>query len=150
MKRSIAALLALCGLFSCSTDNDTAPDAVIIPGGFFVAATDTQMLGVYISDGQCTEMVAYQKNGSQIVVLGFGSAGAWPTYTYQNSTFQMSATFNADATEFIADYSGQLTGKTLGINSETMTIEMAGKGQKFKVQTTPIDANGDGVPDMMQ
>lgn len=150
MKRLIIPLLALCGLFSCSTDDDTAPDVSITPGGLFVASDETQMIGVWVVGGYCTEMIVYQKGSSQFVVSGFKTNGEWPTYTYSNAAFQMSVTFNDEATAFVADYNGIFTGNSLGYNPETITLTTEGKNVKFTLTNEPIDANGDGIPDVME
>lgn len=116
-----------------------------------MSANETQMIGVWIHGGQCTGMVAYRKDGEMYGIDGFMTDGEWPKYTYSNGTFQMSVTFDGyDATSFVADYSGELTGYTLGYYPETITTNVNGKGQKFIITNEPIDANADGIPDIMQ
>lgn len=144
MKRQIIALLALCGLFSCSTDNDTAPDAVIIPGGTFMSVVDGIEVHIAdVRDGQCQSFVVWQNNGTRLMFSGFDTKESWPKYTYSNNTFQMSATYNNVATEFVADYSGVL-------RSDNTTLTLDAKGAKFTLYWMPLDVNADGIPDVLQ
>ena len=163
MKRLFAPLLALCGLLSCSSDNDTAPDYLGVPNGLYVSANDMQVLGVSLVNGQCAEMVLYQKDGNQYMVNGFTTSGAWPKYEYAhyaaadgvtvgqtNEAFTMSATFHDNTDWFVADYNGQITAHSLGYGQQSATFTIEGKGVKFTLTDGPIDANGDGIPDVLQ
>lgn len=143
MKRQIIALLALYGLFSCSTDNDT-PDASITPGGTFMSVVDGIEVHIAdVRDGQCQSFTVWQNDGTRFTFSGFDTNGSWPKYTYSNNTFQMSATYNNEATEFVADYSGVL-------RSDNTTLAFEAKGAKFTLFWMPLDANGDGIPDVLQ
>lgn len=144
MKRQIIALLALCGLFSCSTDNDTAPDVSIAPNGTFMSVVDGIEVHIAdVRDGQCQSFVVWQNNGTRLMFSGFDTNGSWPKYTYSNNTFQMSATYNNEATEFVADYSGVL-------RSDNTTLALDAKGAKFTLFWMPLDVNADGIPDVLQ
>ena len=55
----------------------------------------------------------------------------------------MSVTFNNDATEFLADYSGFMRfGKA--------SAYFEAKGAKFMYYWMPLDVNADGIPDVLQ
>lgn len=151
MKCLFIALITLCGLFACSSDD--APN-LIIPNGLYVASDGVQMLGVHITNGKCTELTIYQKDGNQYVNNEFVTNGDWPKYEYihdsLDESFIMSVSFFSNADGFTADYSGKLTGRAIGYGQQTVTFSLDGKKQKFMLATEPIDKNGDGIPDVLQ
>ncbi|MBQ9285321.1 MAG: hypothetical protein IJ209_03420 [Bacteroidaceae bacterium] len=144
MKYSLFALLVLCGFLSCSKDDVAVSDASHTPDGTFVSVIDGyEVMIVEVQGGQCHSFVLWQSDGKQLMFSGFDTEGVWPNYTYSTSTFQMSATYNSDATEFTADYSGVM-------KSDYITIAFDAKGVKFSLNRMPLDENMDGVPDVLQ
>ena len=156
MKRLIAPLLALCGLFSCSTDETLPNIETTPPSGLFVAVNDIEVLAVDLRAGQCHQFTIWQTDGSRFFIQDFATSGQWPKYTYtyagqSNGQMEMSATFLND-TAFVADFNAQITMQDLGMNVslQTMMFAMEAKGAKFTRHDTPLDVNGDGVPDVLQ
>lgn len=152
MKRLLIALIALCGLVACSSDD--APNTVIVPNGLYVSSDGVQMLGVRVANGKCTELTIYQKDGNQYMNNEFATNGDWPKYKYIHDSsdehFIMSVSFFGNADGFTANYSGELTGKAISYGQQAITFSLDGKNQKFMLATEPIDKNGDGIPDVLQ
>ena len=161
MKRLIIPLLALCGVFSCSTDDDKT---VHVPNGYYASFSETQYLCVHIENGYCSEIIVYNKDDKMLSrVIGFSTNGDWPNYEYachgidttvpeqSEVDFTMSATFNNEATTFVSNYSGIVVSRTYFYwNDEIKTLTLEGKGVKFTLTDEPIDTNGDGIPDVME
>lgn len=163
MKRLIAPLLALCGLFSCSTDEDIAPDVSVSVNRTFMSVVDGIEVHIAdIKDNQCYQFIVWRADGTRLVFSDFDTKGKWPKYEYshyavtddttaadiavgggQYEAFTMTATFNDDATEFVADYSGAL-------RSDNIALVFEAKGAKFTHYWLPLDVNADGIPDVLQ
>lgn len=152
MKRLFIALITICGLFACSSDNDT-PN-LFVPNGLYVSSDGAQMLGVRIANGKCAELTVYLKDGGQYISIEFVTKGDWPKYEYihdsSDERFVMFASFSNNADGFTADYNGKLTGRAAGYGLQAITFALNGEKQKFMLATEPVDKNGDGIPDILQ
>lgn len=151
--KQVAILLSILFCFAaCSSDNDDAPNSVSIPHGVFLSVDGTQMIGVYIYDGQCTQIHIYQSNGNQYYVDGFSTSGNWPNYKYTSTDgqFTMSVKYSDNANEFVANYNGKLTGVSVAYNSQMETFSLNGNNQRFTYSNGVLDANGNGIPDALE
>lgn len=161
MKKIVFALLAVLALLSCSKDNDES-DITPINGqyvGHTEYANEYNNYGstfcLTIENGLCTDFVIYSgvERFNYYRPADISTKGSYPKYTYRINDFAVQARF-ADLENFTADLSGALcTHKEMnyGLTGEVYgVIELKATDIHFKLDNTPLDANGDGLLDSKQ
>ena len=159
MKKIVFALLAVLALSACSKD-----EIDIIPiNGQYVGRTEyTDEYNNYsstycltIENGLCTDFAIYSgaERFNYYRPADISTKGNYPKYTYRINDFTVRARFT-DLENFTADLSGVL--HTHEDDTHTFVGEIHGSialeatNVRFKLDNTPLDANGDGILDSKQ
>lgn len=159
MKKILFALLSVFVFVSCSKDSD---ESDIIPSdGQYVGRTEyvdeynnfSNTFCITIANGLCTDFVIYSgaERFNYYRPADISTKGSYPKYTYRINDFMMQTRF-ADLENFTANLSGLLrTHKETPDVGETYSIiELEAKGVQFRLDNTPLDADGDGLLDSKQ
>lgn len=159
MKKIHFVLLALLLFSACSKDS----------GESDITPTDGQYVGyikyegeysdynkticLVLENGLCTDLVIYSgtERFNYYHPADISTQGSYPKYTYRINDFMMQTRF-ADLENFTANLSGMLrTHKETPDVGETYSIiELEAKGVQFRLDNTPLDADGDGLLDSKQ
>ena len=161
MGKAIFTLLMFAVLSSCSKDKDNI--TTIPTDGQYVGYTEyidehntiSNTFCLSIEDGLCTDFVIYNnaERFNYYQPADIRTNGSYPKYTYRINDFTVQANFS-DTENFKANLSGVLcTHKemdfgTTGEVYSTMALEAT--DVDFRLDNSPLDANGDGILDSKQ
>lgn len=159
MKKIVFALFAVLVLSACSKD-----ESEITPiNGQYVGHTEyadeynnySSTFCLTIENGLCTDFVIYSgaERFNYYRPADISTKGSYPKYTYRINDFTVQARFT-DLENFTANLSGIL--HTHKDDARTLVGEIHGSialeatGIYFKLDNTPLDADGDGFLDSKQ
>ncbi len=161
MRKILFTVLVAVIFGSCSNDKD---ENDIIPiDGQYVGCTEysddyseyNNTFCVVIENGQCVDFVIYSgaERFNYYKPADIRTNGSYPKYTYRINDFTMQVRFS-DLENFAANLSGILyTHKdeaNVLVGEIHGTIALEATDIHFKLDNTPLDANGDGVLDSKQ